>query len=220
MTTRAEARSNLVNAVRRIVDALEGGDPISESIKTEAYYNRVLDRNIRQLYAGKMSEREFTDSLVDVIDAQFDRAWNEGMRDNGLDPAKDMTDEWAKILDERKVQELPYIEGFASDIAAAGKAGDPLDPLFTRADIWSGRYNEVVDLARVTTRPDDRFKWVYGDTEHCTDCERLNGIVATGKDWGESGWAPQSQDLECHGFNCQCRLEPTDDPLTPGGIPE
>lgn len=53
------------------------------------------------------------------------------------------------------------------------------------------------------------YEWVYGDTEHCDDCLRLNGQKHRMKDWLKSGWQPQGSNLECHGFNCKCRLVKT-----------
>jgi hypothetical protein len=214
----------MTDVAQRILDVLNaeivkrGGD--LSSIKSETAYARQLDKDVRDLFNGKMTEREFTDRQVDRIDNQFNRAWNEGMRANGLDPKRDMTDEWAKVLDDRKVKELDYIEGYASQIADAGKAGGDIEPFRARVDMWSNRYNEVQDLAKVTTRPEDRFEWVEGPTsDKCDNCLALDGIVATGKDWAESGWKPQSYDLACHGYHCQCRWEQTDKPLTKGGIP-
>jgi hypothetical protein len=214
----------------RILDLLNreiikrGGDP--NSLKSEAAYQRQLDKDVRDLYAGKLTEREFADRQVDRIDGQFNRAWNEGMRENGLDPKRDMTDEWAAALDDRKVKELDYIEGFASEIAQAGKAGDPVDPFRSRVPMWANRYNEVAALSKITTRPEDRFIWNLGPTEkHCESngstygCLNLSGVVATGKQWNDAGVRPQTTTTTCGGYQCQCSLDPTDEPLTEGGIP-
>ena len=50
------------------------------------------------------------------------------------------------------------------------------------------------------------YEWVYGDTEHCDDCQRLNGQKHRMRDWLKSAYLPQSDALECNGFNCKCRL--------------
>ena len=88
--------------------------------------------------------------------------------------------------------------------------------------MWSGRYNEVRDQARIefSKGTGQMFEWVLGPTEqHCTTCGGLSGIVATADEWDESGYRPQSPDLECHGYHCLCELQPTDKEKTKGGIP-
>jgi len=213
------ARSNLVNVLGKITQALDA------EYKTEAFYQRVLDKDVRDLYNGKMDRGAFVDDMVRLIDQQFDRAWNEGMRENGLDPKADMTDAWAKELDDTKVRELDYVESFADDITQAGKDGTDIKPLRDRVGLWTNRYNQVVNQAQITTaNKEDKFAWRLGATEqHCETCQKLNGIVATAKDWQESGYKPQHAPnamLECGGWRCDCSMEITDEPLTKGGIPD
>lgn len=207
-----QARLNLISAIRLV----------AEAFKTEAYYQRVLWGNVRDLYNGEMDVDAFVDDQVRLIEEQLRRAWNEGMRDNDLDPAKDMTEEWEAHLQDLMVSELDHVEDFAEAILQAQKDGAPIEPFRQRVELWTNRYNEVVNEAHVMTRPDDRFEWIYGDTEHCGTCAALNGIVATGKEWQESGYHPQqppNDALECGGWRCQCRLEYTEAAATEGGIP-
>jgi hypothetical protein len=74
-------------------------------------------------------------------------------------------------------------------------------------------------MAEVFTAPDDQnYRWKYGDTiEHCESC---SDMVAVGvqsavywRDQQAAGIYPQSPDLSCSGFHCDCELEPTDDPV-------
>lgn len=55
--------------------------------------------------------------------------------------------------------------------------------------------------------PESRFRWELGNTEeHCTDCLALNGQVKTSSEWLSAGIAPQSPDLECGGWLCDCKF--------------
>lgn len=191
------------------------------NLKTEGYYSRVLNHNVLLLYNGEMSEAEFVDDLARLIDEQFRRAWRAGAVDVGIDADK-ITDEDWQPLEERILQEFDYVDAYAKEIATAADQGRDVAQYQARADLWSGRYREVQDEARIhfSKGTGQLFEWIYGDTiEHCEDCSRLNGIVATADDWDASGWQPQSNDLACGGWNCQCRLEPTDKQKTEGGIP-
>lgn len=200
-----------------LLERIEGA-----GVKTFDFFQRVLRSSVRKLYAGQMTEPEFVDALADLISQQLRRAWNEGMRLNGLDPQKDMQPEWEQRIQGLIADEFRYVDGFAADIDRAGADQSGVDALITRADLWANRYNDVVDRARLATmQPDAHVEWVVGDTDHCDTCLRLSGIVATAAQWDEleaRGIYPRSPQLACHGFNCQCERKPTDKPLTVGGI--
>ena len=78
--------------------------------------------------------------------------------------------------------------------------------LFGLAAVWSVGKAYIANQSR-------HLRWDLGMTEqHCTDCLRLNGQVHTAAAWNASGWRPQSRDLECNGYRCDCSLNETDEP--------
>ena len=187
--------------------------------KTQGFYDQALRAAVRDFYNGEMDAFAFIDKQVYLIQEQFQRAWNEGMRALNLDPKEDMEPEWQEVLDDRIQQEIDAIEGFAGDIeaAAADKENNPIAPLLARVSMWSNRYNELVSLA-VATCGRNKLEWVMGDTEHCETCLRLSGVVDWSDNWYDSGYLPQSNILACHGYNCQCSLVPTTKRRTQGGV--
>jgi len=194
-----------------------------EEIKTVAYYNRSLWRSTREFHAGDMEAGEFIDEMIRLIEGQMRRAWNEGMRNVGLDPKQDMTSEFETELQTIINSEFENVLSFAEAIESAAAEDKPVGPFRNRVDMWSNRYNDVVNRAQIATKPKERYRWVYGDTDHCSTCYSLNDVVATGDDWKLSGYQPQSPPnplLECGGWNCRCRLVLTKEPLTSGGIPQ
>lgn len=203
-----QARDNLLAAVRLVTAAL----------KTEAFYSRALRNAVRDLYRGG-DAGAFIDRLSTLVEDQFRRAWNEGARDAGF--TGEMTDDDLLPLIDRMAAEQEYMYAYADAIEQAGKDGSPIAPLYERADMWAARYKEIRDWARVHFGGKKRYRWVVGPTEHCEDCARLSGTVATGEAWEEArarGIYPQARDLECGGWRCQCSLQPTDEPPT-GEIP-
>lgn len=197
------------------------GYEIPEELKTVEWYRRTLWRNVRDLYNQEIDVQMFLNFHVDIVREQLRRAWNEGMRENGLDPERDMKPEWEARLQNIMVNELMHMEDFANAVGNAAILGEPIEPFRARVDLWANRYNDVVNEAKLLTKPEDRYRWVYGDTEHCETCAHLNGIVATATQWADSGYIPghpPNNRLECGGWRCQCRLERTDAPLTEGGI--
>lgn len=194
-----------------------------DALKTVDYYDRALNRDVLDFYRGDMEAGEFIDDMIRLIEGQFTRAWNEGMREVGLDPAKDMTDEWEGILQGEIDAELDHVLDFAQAIEDARTNNKPVEPLQARVELWTNRYNEVVNLAMRMCEPKMNYRWELGATEqHCSTCAALDGIIASGQDWEESGYHPQgapNEMLECGGWRCDCRLVPTDDKPTEGGIP-
>jgi hypothetical protein len=189
-------------------------------IKTFDFFQRVLKTDVRRLYSGDISEAQFVDMLAELIPQQLRRAWNEGMRENGLDPEKDMQPEWERRIQNLVADEFRYVDGFAVDIVKTAKDGGDINALLSRAELWANRYNDTVDRARVATmNADDHVEWVLGDTDHCKTCLTLGGVVATAAQWDlleSQGIYPKSPDLACHGFNCGCQRLKTDKPLTRG----
>jgi len=201
-------------------------DDLQAAIKTQAFYERKIGELVKDLYRGRMTASDFDDELLALMDNQLDRAWREGMKENGLDPAKDMTPEWEAHLERLKLSEVDHIEGFsAAIIEAAAKdeaeetPGQSLNGLLARSQLWATRYPEVVTEAiLVTADPGDRLVWRLGATEeHCETCAELDGYVQTADWWDKSGIHPQeppNELLTCRGWRCSCTLTPTKEPIS------
>jgi len=182
------------------------------AVKTYGFFLMSLQRLIRDVYQGDMGEG-FIDATADLIASQLRRAWNEGMRANDLDPAGDMLPEWEAELQDAIADQFPFVDTLYSDIIDAREAEAGTAALLSRAELWANQYNSVVNQSKITTaRKGAKLVWVYGDTEHCDTCLRLNGIVAFASEWAELGVRPQSPPnglLVCGGWKCQCRLDQT-----------
>lgn len=216
----SDAREVVVLAVKNILRYLAGNYEVVYQCryKTYDYYGGRLDAYARDLYNGKIDEGGYIDKMTGMISDQLTRAWNEGMRDNKLDPAQDMTPEFQQVLDDAINSEYDHVLDFAQFILDQKEAGAGLDAIYARADLWQQRYTDVANQARiVTANKGDLYEWIYGDTDHCETCAALNGQVATMADWEDSGFMPQNPPndaLECGGWRCQCQLQKTDKEAT------
>lgn len=180
--------------------------------KTLDFFIRVLMTWANDLYKGEVTEDEFVDRLADLIEQQLTRAWNEGMRLNGLDPFTDLEPECAAELQDAILNEYIYVDQFARDIIA-GRGGSVAE-FQRRAGLWGNRYNDVVNRAKLCTADaKDKLMWRLGASgEHCETCSKLDGVVAYAREWETAGIRPQSPpnpNLECSGWNCKCELVPT-----------
>jgi hypothetical protein len=203
-------------AIKQAIDAV--------AVKTYDFFLRVLARDVRALYADRITHAEFVDGLADLLEQQMRRAWNEGMRANGRDPQRDMTPDWESIFQNIVIEQFAYIDNFADAIIAGRMAESGVDQFIARVPLWANNYTSTVNTSiLVTGHRDAGYVWRLGRTEkHCPTCAGLNGIVATAEQWLEKagmGVEPQGDALICGGWNCDCRIEITDEPLTQGGIP-
>jgi hypothetical protein len=191
-------------------------------VKTVNWYDRAMWSAVRDLYNGVIGSMEFETQMIDMIQNQMRRAWNEGIRSLGLDPEIDQTMEGEAQLQEIMLSELDYVGPLAQDILDAMHAGDPVEPFHSRVDIWTVRYTDVVNQAvQFYSGLGQKLMWVYGDTAHCTTCEQLDGTVAYASEWEQAGLHPQRPEnnmLECGGWRCQCQLIPTDERRSPNAL--
>jgi len=217
MTNRAAARANLVNAVKRIVGALE-------AVKTYDEYRARLWGAANRLYNGGR-DANFVSSFVRSIDVQLTEAWNQGADEVGVKP-DEMTSDDMVILSTIIENENQFVERIAGDIAQAHD--DEMTPedfqkqFGSRVDLWSNRWKETVNRAHVQFGSKKRLKWNLGKTEqHCSTCQALNGIVAFGSEWEQARFHPQMPPndlLECRGWLCDCSLTPTTERRTPKAL--
>ena len=148
-------------------------------------------------------------------------AWEKGAAECGIQPAEFTDDERAelqRILDTQAQRD--WLNDFYDAIKLAHSQGLVEESLDYRAKMWANRWNEVFNRARGMFCANRKLKWVLGDTHnHCRTCFGFDGRVYRASTWYENGALPQTHALECEGYNCLCRLEETDDRITPGRFP-
>lgn len=75
--------------------------------------------------------------------------------------------------------------------------------------LWTRAHEGVYAVGQVNNRETVWLRWDLGKTElHCKDCANLNGQIHTAEEWRAAGIQPQSFQLECEGWRCDCRLTP------------
>lgn len=104
-----------------------------------------------------------------------------------------------------------------SDTAELGPRWDALREkargLAARVRVWRNKLLGFVSIGQTYSREEKFYAWRLGNTEeHCVDCLRLNGQVHTAASWRAAGIQPQSYDLTCGGWNCDCSFEEHDGP--------
>ena len=208
------ARANLLHAVRLVIDA----------IKTQGTYDSHLWAASLALFrTGDLSA--FLDTFIEEIRNQLTRAFNQGARDVGVDPSEftrtdlDHLESWIN-------SEYNYVISLAQAIEDLRTTGVSLDDFRTRIrwriGLWSNRFNEVVNEARIYFGGRVRLQWQIGAAEaHCPTCSALDGLVAFAEEWDQARVRPQhppNPHLKCEGWNCTCSLPPTERRRSPRAL--
>jgi len=174
------------------------------------------------LWRGDLTLGEFVSGLTGTINRGFHAAWIEGAARAGVEPDELSDKELSKLTVEIS-QATAAVELFGIAIIEGGKARKgKLSPLLKRAEMWTSRYDEVRHTAEVYASGDKKLMWTLGRAEHCPSCLKLHGKVKRASYWAEKGILPRvpgAPYLACRGYRCDCSLVPTDEPLSPGRLP-
>jgi hypothetical protein len=136
----------------------------------------------------------------------YESAWAEGAAQCGMSPS-DRTRAEQGRLDQIVNQDLGHVPGLADFITRNSKEnGGLLGKSLSRAEMWSNRYNFVVGVAQQVSCADQKYMWGVGPTDHCHDCAIYDGRIYRGSTWAAVGAQPQSRNLACRGYRCQCAL--------------
>lgn len=191
--------------------------------KGKADFTLSLRAAVRGLWAGRLDMFGFTETMIGAFQRHFEVAWREGAATCGIRP-DERTEEETKRLSDLVNDQIPYVLPLGEYIQENNKAeGGLLRVPLKRLPPWINRYDEVKAIAQLMACGNTKLVWRLGKTvEHCKTCLKLNGRVMRASRWKELDIWPQDTrpgKLDCHGFNCDCRLEKTEKRATPGKLP-
>ncbi len=193
-----------------------------EKAKGQIAYNQGIRFASRGLWNGSLDTFGFVDSMISVITLGYNTAWNEGAASCGILPSE-RTDREDEVLQSKIFEATSFLPGYAEFIETNSKAnGGFLRTVLERATLWQNRYGEALSQAKVMACDNQKYVWRVGPTDHCSTCLQLNGRVMRANRWRELDIYPQDTrpgKLKCRGFRCQCQLNDTKLPATPGRLP-
>lgn len=151
-----------------------------------------------------------------AINDAFTFAFIAGWADAG---ASALTDEAQAWINGRINEELGYLDTLFVQLKELRANKDlTLEEKLEAADAHADGYSQtligVYEHGKMMGDPERDGEWEYGDTDHCSTCASLNGQVHPLSWYLDNGFIPQesgSETLDCHGYNCQCRIK---DPKT------
>lgn len=175
---------------------------------------------IRGVWTGALSPSQGTNALTDAVQTYLREAWYAGAKTQGILPGELTDVEESELLNFILTQQA-FAGRLMRDVWRNREAvGGKLQPYLSRAALWEQRYHHAYQMGKQMADADQKQRWVLGATEeHCPDCSRVAGRVHRASVWRKYGWQPGSAALACHGFNCDCRFEDTNEPALPGHPP-
>jgi hypothetical protein len=179
-----------------------------------------IESLVKELYAGEIGA-DFKEKLKELIKKELTDAYNSAWFD--LMNTEEIPDYLDAELQAAIEEQYTFVNQYYEDIVRDRGLAIGLTALLARAALWANKvpesYNNAVMLtaAEEGVKPEtaigENLMWMEGDTEKkCSTCLALDGIVASARDWLESGLHPQmapNEYLECGGWKCQCQLVPT-----------
>lgn len=151
-----------------------------------------------------LTPAEFETLLLATLERSGQDAFMDGLSQGGINELSDLD---RSELMRWTIDQIDFIDSLKSDIFEGGLT---LAQVPMRADMWANKsLTDAYNMGVSSADRDGMYEWVYGATEHCADCARLNGQVHRYSQWYSKGWLPQSDRLDCHGYLCQCRLVKT-----------
>lgn len=82
------------------------------------------------------------------------------------------------------------------------------DGVRARVEAWAQMLDAVYSEALLRGKKNQSLEWVYGDTDHCPTCQRLNGQRHTARWYLARDYIPGKPGaaMDCGGYRCGCSL--------------
>lgn len=159
---------------------------------------------LTEFIKGNLSRRQWSGYVRQLLRKTIHKAFLDGMEDGGVE-GEQPDDEEKVIINEFIQNQAAYVTGLGDAVKAK-----QVTTAVGRGVMW---YNKSVapmyQAGLASAAGNVMVEWVLGPTkEHCRSCAAYNGQRHRYKSWLRVGAIPQSDTLECGGFNCLCHLVP------------
>jgi hypothetical protein len=172
------------------------------------YHDRITAALLTYLEGGSVTgpRNQFRQAAVEALGDAFDLGFSDG---GGALPIEDDALEW---LNARIEQELAFI-GTVFEQAKQLRREEDFDPLpwvNERADGYTKTVSALYNAGQMHAKKNKAGTWRLGATErHCSTCLKLDGKRHRLTWFIARNYIPRQPgaDMECHGYNCDCRIE-------------
>lgn len=181
-----------------------------ERLATKAIQATQLDFEGRfesiliQARDGSIDRRSFGATVRYLLNSFGQKAYADGLTDGGVDAAE---------LDEADRGTIATMladqSQYVTELGAILFKGDGITD-FEAADkptLWFNKaISPMYQAGLLSADSNSIYEWVYGDTDHCDSCLKLNGQRHRLRSYKARGLMPHSSELDCGGWLCKCKL--------------
>jgi hypothetical protein len=193
-----DVRVNVDEEVKSVVKAY----PLTQALFVQDIANVLTSATTPNAYI-RLDRRGFGITMRSILKRYGEQAYRDGMAEGGVTVETLDPDDSASVA-ETFIDQSQYITGLADDVYT--KKSITPNNAQSRAEMWGKSLQAFLDAGMMSADRNGMYEWVYGNSEHCRDCLRLNGQVHRLKTYKMRRMLPRSSTLKCKGFNCKCRL--------------
>lgn len=174
---------------------------------TQLDFEGDFDALIESARASDVTRRRFGTIARDLIRKYGDLAYRDGLKDGGVQADLDANDrqQYATLL----VQQSLYVAGLG-DVLFKGDGISNVQAV-GKGELWFNKsITPFYQAGLASADSNGLYEWQLGRTEkHCATCLTMNGQKHRLKSYISKGILPQSDQLDCGGWNCDCKLTKT-----------
>jgi hypothetical protein len=211
MSDTEQARQSLASALSRAADYLADRYAVAEVKSIGQIVREYADQLTNLVHdtfrtGDAIDQRRAHKALLRDLAPQV---FVEGLREGDLaedDMDGDDHNFMAEAVADWLAAQLPHVNSFATDSAAAKKDKDARPVILARVDLWVNALRDFGSMGKAYAQGNVKGKWQLGDTEHCASCLGYAAMKPRRMSWWLEHDLPRSSELDCGGFNCQCDI--------------
>lgn len=141
-----------------------------------------------------------------AVTADVPAAFYRGLRDAG---AEEVEGDDAAWMAKKQAEQLAYLNNAFDDLKVMRKAETATESgLRARAEMWGQTLDAIYGEGKLRATKSKLLTWVYGDTDHCSTCQKLNGQTHRASWFLKRDYIPGKPGaaMDCGGYRCQCKL--------------
>jgi hypothetical protein len=207
------------------------GEPTEESTSGATRMDTETKEYNATVNSFKDSFRRILDSAAVFPTGQFsiemalrgqlqqagEQIWLDGLQDGGIENPR-IDNEATVAISAWRAQQNQFITQFAKRVAEGTLTAQQGE---RRAELWVNKsLRNLYHLALGAADNAMMYLWVMNPIkEHCDTCRRMNGQIHSMKEYLKTGIVPQSESLDCNGYQCGCQLVKVPGQKARGRIP-
>lgn len=171
---------------------------------TRLDFENAFDDVLKEALAGTINRTRWATITRQMIRTFGFRAFVDGLRDGGVDDDPDESEQ--DTIADMVHGQSEYVTGLGAALFKDEVVTDAMAD--QKASMWFNKSIQPFYQAGLASADSNSmYQWVLGRTEdHCSTCAGMDGQIHRLKTYNRRQVIPQSDLLECGGFQCDCHL--------------